>query len=464
MVSRPTYVGGLGFGFKWNMGWMHDTLGYMAHDPIHRKYHHNDLTFGLLYAFHENFILPLCHDEVVHGKGSLIGRMPGDRWQRFANLRAYFAFMWTHPGKKLLFMGGEFAQEREWNHDIEPRLAPAWTIRCTPGCSGWCATSTGSTARRRRCTGSIASRTGSAWIDADNGEESVISYLRRGREADELAVIVVQFHAGAAARLPDRRAPPGPLSGAHQHRCAAITAAAASAIPARSMPNRIRCTGMPIRCGCSCRRSASLIFTAERMRPARCRRRGCGPASPIRLGATWDGEGVNFALFSAHAEKVELCLFDRSGQREEARIALPEYTDEVWHGYLPDARPDQLYGYRVYGPYDPAAGHRFNPNKLLLDPYARAIAGQLRWSDAVFGYRVGGPRDDLAFDRRDSARDMPKCRVVETAFTWDDDRPPRTSWEETIILEMHVRGFTIKHPEVPAAPARHLRRAGARPR
>ncbi len=117
MVSRPTYVGGLGFGYKWNMGWMHDTLGYIAREPIHRKYHHNDLTFGLLYAYHENFILPLSHDEVVHGKRSLLGRMPGDRWQRFANLRAYFAFMWTHPGKKLLFMGGEFGQEREWNHD-----------------------------------------------------------------------------------------------------------------------------------------------------------------------------------------------------------------------------------------------------------------------------------------------------------------------------------------------------------
>jgi 1,4-alpha-glucan branching enzyme len=116
-VSRPTGTGGLGFGFKWNMGWMHDTLGYMSREPVHRRWHHNAMTFGLLYAYSENFILPLSHDEVVHGKGSLIGRMPGDRWQRFANLRAYYGFMFGHPGKKLLFMGGEFAQEREWNHD-----------------------------------------------------------------------------------------------------------------------------------------------------------------------------------------------------------------------------------------------------------------------------------------------------------------------------------------------------------
>jgi 1,4-alpha-glucan branching enzyme len=118
-VSRPISTGGLGFSYKWNMGWMHDTLDYMEKEPIHRQYHHSEMTLGLLYTFSENFILPLSHDEVVHGKGSLIGKMPGDRWQRFANLRAYFGFMWGHPGKKLLFMGSEFAQEREWNHDRE---------------------------------------------------------------------------------------------------------------------------------------------------------------------------------------------------------------------------------------------------------------------------------------------------------------------------------------------------------
>ena len=183
------------------------------------------------------------------------------------------------------------------------------------------------------------------------------------------------------------------------------------------------------------------------------------PGQPYPLGATWDGQGVNFALFSAHAERVDLCLFDPSGNHEEARIRLPEYTDEVWHCYLPEARPGQLYGYRVHGPYEPALGHRFNPNKLLLDPYARALSGTLRWNDVLYGYRVGGPREDLSFDRRDSARYMPKCRVVESAFTWNHDRHPRTSWEETIIYEMHVRGFTIRHPAVPAARARDIRGA-----
>ena len=175
------------------------------------------------------------------------------------------------------------------------------------------------------------------------------------------------------------------------------------------------------------------------------------PGRPDPLGATWDGEGVNFALFSAHAEKVELCLFDTSGLREVQRIVLPEYTDQVWHGYLPDARPNLLYGYRVHGPYDPAAGHRFNPHKLLLDPYAKAHHGPLRWTEAHFGYRLGSPRADLSFDRRDNARAMPKCRVIDTAFTWGADRAPQTAWAETIILEMHVRGFSRRHPGVEPA-------------
>src|SRR3954462_9439127 len=128
------------------------------------------------------------------------------------------------------------------------------------------------------------------------------------------------------------------------------------------------------------------------------------PGHPHPMGATWDGRGVNFALFSANATRVELCLFDPTGAREITRVDLPRYTDEVWHGYSPDVRPDALYGYRVYGPYEPNNGHRFNPSKLLLDPYAKALRGPLKWSDAHFGYRTDSPREDLSFDRRDSAR------------------------------------------------------------
>ena len=172
---------------------------------------------------------------------------------------------------------------------------------------------------------------------------------------------------------------------------------------------------------------------------------------PHPLGATWDGLGVNFALFSANATKVELCLFDERGEREVERIELPEYTDEIWHGYVRDARPGTIYGYRVHGPYAPESGHRFNANKLLLDPYARAHVGSLTWGDELYGYRRGHPDGDLSFDVRDSAAFVPKCRVVDPAFTWGADRPPRVPWERTIVYETHVRGFTKLHPGVPEA-------------
>ncbi|HLI11723.1 MAG TPA: glycogen debranching protein GlgX [Alphaproteobacteria bacterium] len=196
---------------------------------------------------------------------------------------------------------------------------------------------------------------------------------------------------------------------------------------------------------------------AERPREAAPRRAPTRPrrssriteGQPAPLGATWDGLGVNFALFSAHATKVELCLFDPLGRREIERIELPEYTDEVWHGYLPEARPGTVYGYRVYGPYEPSAGHRFNPNKLLLDPYAKAHVGELRWRPELFGYTIGAKGEDLSFDKRDSAPHMLKCRVVDPAFTWARDRSPRVPWERTIFYELHVRGFSKRHPAVP---------------
>jgi isoamylase len=174
-----------------------------------------------------------------------------------------------------------------------------------------------------------------------------------------------------------------------------------------------------------------------------------GSATP--LGATFDGRGVNFALFSAHAEKVELCLFDQKSHRETERLALPGHTDQVFHGYLAHAMPGMLYGYRVYGPYAPREGHRFNHHKLLLDPYARQLVGSLRWSNAHFGYRIGAATRDLTFDPRNSAANTPKCRVVDTAFSWGDHRRPGNLVSRSLIYECHVRGMTQLHPDVPDA-------------
>jgi isoamylase len=171
------------------------------------------------------------------------------------------------------------------------------------------------------------------------------------------------------------------------------------------------------------------------------------PGSPYPLGATCDGTGTNFAVFSAHATRIELCLFDPSGRRQIARYDLPECTDETWHGYLPRLRGGQLYGYRAHGPYEPEQGHRFNPNKLLLDPYARLLSGHVRWSDALHGYRVSSPRADLSFDRRDSAAAMPKAVVVDESSHWRGGRRPQTPWPRTVIYEAHVKGLTqqLKH-------------------
>jgi isoamylase len=174
------------------------------------------------------------------------------------------------------------------------------------------------------------------------------------------------------------------------------------------------------------------------------------PGSPYPLGATWDGEGVNFALFSQHASKVELCLFDPAGPAEErARVALQERTNLVWHAYLPDLRPGQLYGYRVYGRYAPQEGHRYNPCKLLLDPYAKAITGPVRDTDATCGYQAGDSVEQLLPSELDSAGDVPKSLVLDTAFTWGDDEPPQTPWSRTVIYECHVKGMTMRHPRIP---------------
>jgi isoamylase len=193
---------------------------------------------------------------------------------------------------------------------------------------------------------------------------------------------------------------------------------------------------------------AAMTMTEPRTTPIR-------EGLPHPRGATWDGKGTNFALFSAHATKVEVCIFDEDGEQELERIELPEYTNQIWHGYLPDVRPGTVYGYRVHGPYEPEAGHRFNPNKLLLDPYAVAHRGELKWDPAVFGYKMESG-DDTTFDERDSAPFMPKCVVVDPNFDWHGQSvlsEVRVPFDDTIIYELHVKGFTKLFPEMPE----HLR-------
>ena len=179
-------------------------------------------------------------------------------------------------------------------------------------------------------------------------------------------------------------------------------------------------------------------------------KRGLAGGTPHPLGATWDGRGTNFALFSAHATQVELCLFNQEGKREIERIALPERSDDIWHGYLSYVAPGQLYGYRVHGPYAPEEGHRFNPHKLLIDPYTKRFGGHFAWTDAHLAYRPGHKREDFAIDRRDNARAMLKSVVVDPAFTWSEDRFPNTSWEDTIIYEAHVKGVSQQRGDVAA--------------
>ena len=237
-VSRPTYLGGLGFGFKWNMGWMHDTLDYFARDPAYRSHHHGELTFSLMYAFSENFVLPLSHDEVVHGKGSLLDKMPGDRWQQLANLRALYGYMWAHPGKKLLFMGGELAQEQRVEPRAQPRLAPARAPRAPRACSRSWATSTALYRDEPALWELDGEPAGFAWLELNDAAANVIAFARFSTRRRARAGVRLQLLARAAARLP-RRAAARRRAGA---RCStptrAPTAAPASAPPARSSAER----------------------------------------------------------------------------------------------------------------------------------------------------------------------------------------------------------------------------------
>ena len=217
MVTRPTSVGGLGFDLKWDLGWMHDTLAYMSLDPLYRKHHHNLLTFRAMYAFSENYVLPLSHDEVVHGKGSLLGKMPGDAWQKFANLRLLLGWMHAQPGKKLLFMGDDFGQEREWNHDT----SLDWHLMEDPmrrGLSRW-VRDLNTLYRGEPALHELDCHpTGFTWVDCHDADQSVVSLIRTGKDSGDAGPLRPQFHARAPAQLPHRRPERRPLGGSPQQR------------------------------------------------------------------------------------------------------------------------------------------------------------------------------------------------------------------------------------------------------
>ena len=441
MVSRPVDWGGLGFGYKWNMGWMHDTLDYISKDPIYRKHHHGQILFGLHYAFSENFILPLSHDEVVHGKRSILGRMPGDEWQRFANLRAYYGFMFGHPGKKLLFMGGEFGQENEWRHDH----SLDWHLLERPLHRGVQAL-VRDLNRLYRTLPALheldCDAAGFEWLVMHDAERSVFAWLRKGREHARPLPGGGQFHARDLPRLPDQGSVLRSLARGPQHRFEPLRRQQCRERRGREdVGRRHDSRGQPCCSAPCCSFSRPGALT-----PA------CRPGRRIRSAPPGTGAGPISRCFPPMPRRSSFACSIARAAVEIERIALPERTEDVWHGYLNDVAPGQLYGYRVHGPYHPERGLRFNSHKLLLDPYAKQADRAARLERCAFRLpRRQRASADLSFDRRDNARGMLKAVVVDEAFTWGEERRPAIPWEDTIIYEAHVKGLTQQREDVPPA-------------
>ena len=442
------HLGGVGFSFKWNMGWMNDTLHYFEKDPVYRRHEHNKITFSFMYAWSENFVLPISHDEVVHGKKSLLDKMPGDEWQKRANYRLFLSYMTAHPGKKLMFMGSEFGQWHEWREHEQLD----WPLLQNPvhrGLQNLNRELAKFYKAHPQLHASDCDAGGFRWSDLHNADESVFAFLRQEHGH---APIVCVFNATPVPRedywlgVPD--------AGRYE----VIFDSDHPDFGGAGFRRRLGLRGdCPRGARFPARVAHSPAATGCRV-PEAVRRMKDG--SPDILGATFTGDGVNFAVRSRAATRVDVCLYDSTGERETARLTLAGRTGRVHHGFVEQelARVGTLYGIRVHGVYDPREGYRFNANKLLIDPWARDIVGDVKWHPSILGYDptdAEGTRPSLI----DSAPAMPRCRVIDAAFDWEDDRAPAVPWRDTFDLRAARQGLHAAASGCAARMARQISRA-----
>ena len=489
MVSRPVYVGGLGFGLKWNMGWMHDTLDYFAHgSDVTASYHHDQLTFALWYAFTENFVLPLSHDEVVHGKGSLLGKMPGDDWQQFANLRLLFGYMWAHPGKKLLFMGGEFGQRREWTHDASLE----WYVLQYPehaGMQRWVRDLNRFYRASRRCTSAISIRAGFEWSRCRRRREqrrrlSALA-LRRGPHAAGR----LQLHAGAAPQLSARRAARRLLARSAEQRRDRSTAAAAWAISAASRPRRCPRTAGRHSLTLTLPPLATVIAGADAVTAPRRRRRppprghrerlALRRRRPLRGQALRrrPGDGRGRRLHRRPRSVARAAARAQAGHAQMARIDMVALGNDRWRGAFHGRRhrPLRLHGRRLGRPLRVmaprsrpprrAGGHR--PRAAGRRRADRGLARRARGADAKalreWAQRIGG--DEPVDARRAAALDAALAEIAARHA----DRSLATTFEPalTLVVDRPRARFSSWYEMFPRSAgdgrhARHVRRRAKR--
>ena len=449
-VSRPTYVGGLGFGLKWNLGWMHDTLEYFAQDPVHRRFHHHELTFSLMYAFSENFVLPLSHDEVVHGKGSLLER---DAGRPLAALREPARALRLHvgpPGQEAPLHGRRAGPGGRVEPRALARLAPARGPGPRRRAAARARPQPALPRAPRPVGDGLASPRASAGSSRTTRRTTCFAFCRADPDGDDVVVCVANLtpvpREGYRVGLPRG----GALARGAEHRLHVLRRLGRRATRGDVEAEPLAWHDQPCSAALTLPPLGVLWLAPEARQPrgAAMSRDGlAGRAVPARRDLGRGGHEL-LALLRARRAR-ELCLFDDDGSEE--RIELTERTAFHWHGYLPGVGPGQRYGCRVHGPYDPERGHRFNADKLLIDPYAKAIDGPVRWDARATCCRyvpAGGPTPTSSPTTRTTPRRSRSASSSTRLRLGGRPAARRRPWPETVIYETHVRGFTKLHPGV----------------